>query len=123
MKYLHKQSNHNPSIIKQLPLSVERRLSKLPLNDKIFNDLHIPGSTNKSRLQPQVKPETWPEKDNSQQRKRQIIWFNPPYSKNFTTEVGNFLLSLIEKHVPPHNKLHKLFNWKNVKIIIATYQI
>ena len=34
----HKQSNHPSSIIKQLPLSVERRLSKLSSNEKIFND-------------------------------------------------------------------------------------
>ena len=43
----------------------------------------------KSRLQPQIKiPETWPEK-------RQIIWFNPCYSKNVDTKVGKFFLSLI----------------------------
>ena len=30
INYIHKQSNHPPSIIKQLPLSVERRLTKLP---------------------------------------------------------------------------------------------
>ena len=29
INYMHKQSNHPPYIIKQLPLSVERRLSKL----------------------------------------------------------------------------------------------
>ena len=38
MNYIHKQSNHLPSIIKQLPLSVERRLSKLSSKEKIFND-------------------------------------------------------------------------------------
>ena len=38
INYIHKQSNHPPSIIKQLPLSVERRLSKLSSNEKIFND-------------------------------------------------------------------------------------
>ena len=38
INYIHKQSNYPPSIIKQLPLSVERRLSKLSSNEKIFND-------------------------------------------------------------------------------------
>ena len=33
INYIHKQSNHPPSIIRQLPLSVERRLSKLSSND------------------------------------------------------------------------------------------
>ena len=36
--YIHKQSNHLPSIITQLPLSAERRISKLSLNETIFND-------------------------------------------------------------------------------------
>ena len=54
--------------------------------------------------------------NNPQQPKRQIIWFNPPYSKNITTEVGNFFLSSIDKHFPPHYKLHELFNRKDVKI-------
>ena len=30
------------------------------------------------------------EKDNSQQRKRLVIWFNPLYSKNVTTKVELF---------------------------------
>ena len=38
INYVWKQSNHPPFIIKQLPLSVERRLSKLSSNEKIFSD-------------------------------------------------------------------------------------
>ena len=41
-------------------------------------------------------------------RKRQIIWFNPPYSVNVKTIVG--------KHFPCHYKFHKLFNRNNVKL-------
>ena len=101
INFIHKQLNHPPSIIKQLPLSVERRLSKLSSNEKIFND-SIPiyqealikaGYNHKLTYQKHDQ-----KKDNSQQRKRQIIWFNPPYSKNVTTKVGTFFLSLIDKH-------------------------
>ena len=38
INYIHKQSNHSPSVIKQLLLSAERRLSKLSSNEKIFKD-------------------------------------------------------------------------------------
>ena len=41
---------------------------------------------------------------------------NLPYSKNFTTKVEKIFLSLIDKHFPPHYKLHKLINWNNIKI-------
>ena len=76
INYIDKLLNHPPSIIKQFFLSVERRLSELSSNDKNFQRLYpyIPGSTNKSRLQPQVNIKKHDQKkDNSQQRKRQLI--------------------------------------------------
>ena len=79
INYIHKQSNHPPSIIKQLPLSVERRLSRLSPNEKVFND-SIPiyqealkKASFNQRLTYQKHDQ---KKDNSQQRKRQTIWFN-----------------------------------------------
>ena len=74
VNYIHKQSNHPPSIIKQLPLSVERWFSKLSSNEKIFID-SIPiyqealikaGYNHELTYQ---KPDQ--KKDVSQQRKRQ----------------------------------------------------
>ena len=50
------------------------------------------------------------------QRKRKIIWFNPPYFVNVKTNVGKIFLSLLKKHFPQKNKLHKIFNKNNVKI-------
>ena len=48
--------------------------------------------------------------------KRKIIWFNPPYSKNVSTKVGNQFLKLINKHFPQYHKFYKLFNKNTVKI-------
>ena len=36
INYIHRESNHPPSIIKQLPLSVESRLSKLSSDENVF---------------------------------------------------------------------------------------
>ena len=49
-------------------------------------------------------------------RKRNIIWFNPLYSSNVVTKVGKHFLSLLDKHFPPYNKFHKIFNRNTVKI-------
>ena len=38
INYTHKESNHPPSIIKQVPFSVESRLSTLSSSEKIFNE-------------------------------------------------------------------------------------
>ena len=49
-------------------------------------------------------------------RKRQIIWFDPPFNLKTKTKICNIFFHLLNKHFPPHNKLHKLFNWTSVKI-------
>ena len=36
--YTHKESNHPPSILRQIPLSIESRLSKQSSNEKIFRE-------------------------------------------------------------------------------------
>ena len=36
INYIHSESNHPPTIIKQLPLSVESRLSKLSSDENVF---------------------------------------------------------------------------------------
>ena len=48
-------------------------------------------------------------------RKRQLIWFNPPFNLKTKTKISILFLNLLDKHFPPHNKLHKLFNGTNVK--------
>ena len=57
-------------------------------------------------------------KDNPQQRKRQINWFNPlpppPLLAAPTTTTPHF-----QPHFQPHHKLHKLFNGNNVKRIYS----
>ena len=49
-------------------------------------------------------------------RKRNIIWFNPPYSKNVQTNVAKTFLNLIKKHFPVNHNLHPVFNKGNVKV-------
>ena len=36
--YIHKRSNHPPNIIKQIPLSIDKRLSNLSSNKEIFDE-------------------------------------------------------------------------------------
>ena len=52
----------------------------------------------------------------SKNRKRIIIWNNPPFSKNISNNIGEYFLLLIQKHFPNNHKYHKIFNKNNVKI-------
>ena len=38
IQYIHVESNHHPNIIKQIPKTIERGLSQLSSNEKIFNE-------------------------------------------------------------------------------------
>ena len=49
-------------------------------------------------------------------RRRKIIWFNPPYSKNVETNIGKKFFSLIDKHFPKGHVLNPIFNRNSVKI-------
>ena len=119
IKYINTESNHPPSTIKQLPLSIESRLSLLSSSEEISNDsvtayqdtLDKSGYKHKLKYQANINTA-----NNKKQRKRNVIWFNPLYSKNVKTKIGKIFLNLIKKHFPSHHKFHKLFNKNTVKI-------
>ena len=45
-----------------------------------------------------------------------ILWYNPPFRKNFSTKIGHRFLTLIDKHFPKDRKLRKIFNCSTIKI-------
>ena len=49
-------------------------------------------------------------------RKRNIMWFNPPFSEHVKTNIGKEFLQLLAKHFPCHHPLHKICNKFNVKV-------
>ena len=49
-------------------------------------------------------------------RKRNIVWFNPPFIEHVKTNIGKVFLHLLEKHFPPHHRLHKICNKNNIKL-------
>ena len=54
------------------------------------------------------------------QEKKNILWFNPPWSSNVRTDVGRKFLSMIRHHFPKHSSLHSLINTKTTKISYST---
>ena len=55
-------------------------------------------------------------------RQRKIIWFNPPFNLDVSTNVAKIFLNLIEKHFPRSSKLHKIFNKNTVKVSYSCTQ-
>ena len=113
------KSNHPPTVIKQIPAAINRRLSALSSNKETFDkakptyDKALRSSGFNESLHYCKKNTTAPTKTN---RKRNTIWFNPPYSKNVQTNVAKTFLNLIKKPFPPNHNLHPIFNKNNVKV-------
>ena len=49
-------------------------------------------------------------------RKRKIIWFNLPFCKRFTINIGRYFLNIVNKHFYKENPLSRIFNKNPVKI-------
>ena len=114
--YVHVESDHPPTILKQLPIAVEKRISDLSANEEIFNNAknYYQEALKKSGYNYQIKynPTTTPNPgaENRRKRGRKILWFNPPYSRSVETDVGKQFLRLLDVHFPRHDPLHKIFN-------------
>ena len=98
--YVNSRSNHPPSIIKQIPKSINQRLSTLSSDQQSFEEskpfyenalkqsdynvsLQYSTTTTASTTTP---PST------KRRRRRNVIWYNPPFSKSVKSNVArNFL--------------------------------
>ena len=49
-------------------------------------------------------------------RKRNLIWYNSPYSINVKTNIGKVFFKLLHKHFPKMHKFSKIFNKNTVKL-------
>ena len=85
--YIHIQSGHPPSITKQLLRSTEKRLSQLSPSKDIFYEMtpyyeqRLASCGYNEKLTYQQQGENNENNKNiGKNRKRNIIWFNPPYS-------------------------------------------
>ncbi|GFS07300.1 hypothetical protein ElyMa_004726900 [Elysia marginata] len=49
-------------------------------------------------------------------RKRRITSFNPPYSKNVSSNIEKNFFDLLNSYFPPNHELHKIINENTVKL-------
>ena len=98
--YVHSQSNHPPGILRNIPQSVNRRLSSISANEEVFKQACPPyqEALEKSGYDFQLKfsPIDQPEQK-TRRRPRKITWFNPPYSKDVQTNISEKFLKLVDK--------------------------
>ena len=115
--YINVKSNHPPTIIKDLPKMINKRLSNLSCNEDEFSKAKplYENALKESGYKAEMKYET-SGNINNRNRRRKIIWFNPPFSQSVKTNIGKIFLKLIRKHFSRHHKLHKIFNPNTLKL-------
>ena len=87
--HVHSKSNHPPCIIKNIPEAINKRSSEISSDEETFKEATAPyqealqksGYSYTLKFTPpqQQSPES---ATNKRKRQRNIIWFNPPFSKN-----------------------------------------
>ena len=84
---------------------ISRRLSNLSYDEEIFNKAKIiyekalkESGYNENLIFDKTNHDVEIPRRN---RKRNIIWYNPPFSKNVETNVAKSILNLIKNHLPP----------------------
>ena len=116
--YVHKESNHPPNVIKKLPSMIEKRISDLSATKEIFDNAkgYYEEALQKSGYDATLQFTTREPQGRRKNRQRNIIWYNPPFSKDVKTKVAEEFLKLIDRHFPQRHKYRKIFNRNNVKV-------
>ena len=97
------------------------RISRLSCNDQEYEKAKVDyeNALKRSGFTP---PSSRPEPTRSTQstgrgnRRRNVIWFNPPFSLSVESDIARKTLQLIDQHFPKHHRYNILFNRKNVKV-------
>ena len=121
--YINYKSNHPPTIIKEIPAMVQTRLSDLSCNveefDKVKDEyaeaLSRSGFNQNLKYQKPTGRETNKQK-RRRKRKRNTLWFNPPFNETVKNNIGKEFYLLIDKHFPKHHKYNPIFNRHNIRL-------
>ena len=119
--YINHNSNHPHHVKKELPRMISRRVSSLSANKEVFN-AEIP--LYKSALQTAgfnedlqyIETQT----ERKKKRKRNVIWFNPPWNDEVSTNVAKKFLGMVARHFPKGSALGKHFNKNTIKVSYST---
>ena len=116
-RYVNEKSNHPPSILKEIPKSVSKRISSNSCNEQVFNAAapFYNDILDKCEYSEELTFEKEQYTHEGRNRGRNMVWYNPPFSKNVKTNIAKQFLRLLDKNFVRNHKRHKIFNRNNVK--------
>ena len=125
--YVHRESNHPLSIIRNIPAAINKRLNETSSNKEDFDEaapiyqqaLNNSGYDFKLEFERAGKKTPTREEKTPQEKKmrcRNITWFNPPCSNHVKTNVGRKFLNIVKECFKTDHPLKKIFNKNTLKL-------
>ena len=119
LTYVSNHSNHPNSIKRQIPKIISKRLSQLSSDKSTFNStkMEYQDALKKCNYKEDIKfDEEIHEAKKKRKRKRNIIYFQPPFCATVKTPIGRKFLNLVKKHFNINHPLYKILNPKCIKM-------
>jgi hypothetical protein len=118
--YVHSQSNHPPSVTRNIPAGVNKRLSSISSDEKMFETAApiYREALAKSGYDFELKfdPDAAKTRRKTRNRKRNILWYNPPYNSSVKSNIASDFLKLLDRCFPHGHPLRKILNRNTVKV-------
>ena len=124
--YINVECNHPlpPNITKQLPDSINRRISDISCNEEEFNKAKTTydDALKSSGYTASLSYNKHRQNDRpSRNRKRNIIWYNPPFNSRVKTNIGKTFFKLVAKHFPQQHNIKVSYScMENMGAIITS---
>ena len=117
IRYIRLDSNHPKTITRQIPNMIGKRISKRSINEEEFakasTDYNIAlkqsGYSEKIKYEADIKPK-------QRNRKRKVVWFNPPFCRTVKTNVARKFIELTKNHFNKDHPLNKIFNKNTINL-------
>ena len=114
--YVDRHSNHPPTVLKNIPHNINKRLTSISSNQKVFDDAIPPYQKALDESGYDYKLKYNPQSKRNRNRQRKTIWYNPPWNANVKTNLGRKFLNIIDRCFPNGHSLHKIFDRHTLKL-------
>ena len=115
--YINIDSNHPKNVFKHIPKGIAKRLSNNSSNKEIFENnkgIYQQALTNSGYNEELTYCKSSPK--TRQPRYRKIVWFNPPFNMDVSTNIGRIFFNLLDRHFPAGSALFRIFNRNYIKL-------
>ena len=114
--YVHRQSNHPPALLRNIPDNINKRLTSISSSQKVFDDAFRRTKKRSTRAATNTSSRTTHSQSAKKTTKEKVIWYNPPWNANVKTNLGRKFLNIIDRCFPNGHPLHKIFNKHTLKL-------